>query len=218
MQSAQGLRSTIAALKEQAATALPSGVTAEATGYLPLYVRMTDLIVDAQLRSFGWALLVIPLTIAGFFGGLWAAGWSLVPNLLPVLFTLGAMGAVGVPLDIVTVTIAVIVFGLVVDDTVHLLHRYAHARASEPPERALATAARRVGRMIGITTAVLAGGFVVLGLAHNRSVVWFGTLIAGALCAALVVDLLLLPALLAAVQGDEEERGTAPGERDRAAR
>jgi len=197
IQSAQGLRATIDTVRAQADGVLPADVTVEATGYLPLYVRVTRLIVDAQLHSFGWALLVIPALIGLLFGGLWAVGWSLVPNLLPVGLTLGAMGALGIPLDIVTVTIAVIVFGLVVDDTVHLLHRYADARHTQAPEQALATAARRAGRMMAITTAVLAGGFLVLALAQNRSVVWFGTLIAGALGAALVVDLLLMPALLA---------------------
>lgn len=196
IQSARGVKEAIATLKKQAAV-LPEGVTVEATGYLPLYVRMTTLLVEAQLRSFGLALLVIPLGIALLFGGLWAAGWSLVPNLLPVLLTLGAMGWAGIPLDIVTVTIAVIVFGLVVDDTVHLLYRYLKARRTRARKRALRIGARRAGRMMTITTAVLAGGFLVLALAHNRSVVWFGLLVAGALAAALLVDLLVLPALLA---------------------
>jgi hypothetical protein len=203
IQSARAVRATIATVKE-AAAALPPDVTVEETGYLPLYVRMTRLIVDAQLRSFGWALLVIPATIALLFGGLWAAGWSLVPNLLPVLLTLGTMGTLGIPLDIVTVVIAVIVFGLVVDDTVHLLYRYANARTSRSRTEALREAARRAGRMMCITTAVLAGGFLVLALAHNRSVVWFGLLVSGALVAALVVDLLVLPALLARVENTED--------------
>lgn len=203
IQSARAVRATIATVKE-AAVALPPDVTVEETGYLPLYVRMTHLIVDAQLRSFGWALLVIPATIALLFGGLWAAGWSLVPNLLPVLLTLGTMGTLGIPLDIVTVVIAVIVFGLVVDDTVHLLYRYANARTSWSRTEALREAARRAGRMMCITTAVLAGGFLVLALAHNRSVVWFGLLVSGALVAALVVDLLVLPALLASVEKTED--------------
>jgi len=209
IQSAQGIRATIADVKETAA-ALPSDVTVEETGYLPLYVRMTRLIVDAQLRSFGWALLVIPATIALLFGGLWAAGWSLVPNLLPVLCTLGVMGALGIPLDIVTVTIAVIVFGLVVDDTVHLLHRYADVRRSQSRTDALRRAARQAGRMMVITTAVLAGGFFVLALAHNRSVVWFGLLVSGALVAALVVDLLVLPALFG--EGQKNYGGSGDGE------
>ena len=199
IQSAQGLRRTIATVKD-AAAALPSDVTVKETGYLPLYVRMTRLIVDAQLRSFGLALLIIPGIIALLFGGLWAAGWSLVPNLLPVLFTLGAMGVLGIPLDIVTVTIAVIVFGLVVDDTVHLLHRYAEVQSSRRASDALNVAARRTGRKMMSTTAVLAGGFLVLVLAHNRSVVWFGGLVSGALAAALVTDLLVFPAILAAIQ------------------
>jgi len=195
VQSARGVAATMDSVKA-AASVRPSDARVAATGYLPLYVRMTDLIVEAQLRSFGLALLVIPAVIAFLFGGLWAAGWSLGPNLLPVLITLGAMGWTGIPLDIVTVTIAVIIFGLVVDDTVHLLHRYAGARQTRSREAALEAGARRAGRMMAITTTVLAGGFLVLGLAHNRSVVWFGLLIAGALVAAFIVDLLVLPALL----------------------
>lgn len=209
IQSAQELRSTIAAVKG-AADGLPSTATVEETGYLPLYVRMTRLIVDAQVRSFGLALLVIPGMIALLFGGVWAAGWSLVPNLLPILLTLGAMGMLGIPMDIVTVTLAVIIFGLVVDDTVHLLHRYADARRSQGRGEALRIAARRAGRMMVVTTAVLAGGFLVLALAQNRSVVWFGTLVSGALVAALVTDLLIVPAILGALGQRQEGSGEEP--------
>jgi hypothetical protein len=61
-----------------------------------------------------------------------------------------------------------------------------------------------------VTLGVWAGG-LVLGLAHNRSVVWFGTLVAGVLTAALVVDLLVLPALLAAAQWARGREGTESG-------
>jgi predicted RND superfamily exporter protein len=122
---------------------------------------------------------------------------SLLPNGLPVLLTLGLMGALGIPLDAATMTVAAIVFGLVVDDTIHLLHRYGTARTDGSAVAALRTSARETGRRMAITTTVLAGGFLVLCFAQIKSIVWLGLLSAVGIGVALLADLLVLPAVLA---------------------
>jgi predicted RND superfamily exporter protein len=208
VQSAQGLRSAIDSVLH--AAAFPEGVRVEPGGYLPLYVRIMTLIVESQIWSFGLALVVILVMIGVLFRSWRVALVSLVPNGLPVLLTLGVMGWTGLPLDVATVTIAAVVFGLVVDDTVHLLHRYVSARRPDGPGTApqrsrldaLQTGARRGGRMMAMTTCVLALGFLVLCLAHVRSVVWFGLLASTAITFALLADLVLLPAAFAWM-GDE---------------
>jgi hypothetical protein len=196
MQSANGLRRAIRTVRD--AAALPDGVALEATGYLPLYVRIMTLVVQSQLWTFGLGLVVILGAIGLLFRAVRAALWALVPNVLPVVLTLGAMGWVGLPLDVATVTIAAVLFGLVVDDTVHLLHRYAAGREQgRTPTSAIRRAARTGGPMLVTTTGVIGGGVLVLTLAQVKSVVWFGGLIALGIGLALVVDLLVLPALIA---------------------
>lgn len=201
IQSADGIRRTIDTVR--AAAPLPEGARLQAAGYLPLYVRMMTLLSDSLVRSFGLALLVILGVIGLLFRSVRAAALSLLPNGLPVLGTLGLIGWVGLPLDVATMTIAAIVFGLVVDDTVHLLHRYASDASS--PVAALRTSARQAGRRMTVTTSVLAGGFLVLCLAQIKSIVWFGLLSTVAIGAALATDLLVLPAVVVGLYGSNDD-------------
>ena len=120
---------------------------------------------------------------------------------LPVLLALGLIGWTGIPLDVATMTIAAIVLGLVVDDTVHLLHRYVTAYGASSPVAAFRTSARQAGPRMAITTSVLAGGFLVLCLAQVKSIVWFGLLSSMAIAAAHAADLLALPAVVVGLHG-----------------
>ena len=202
MGSAQSFEATINELT--ALAELPPGMTLTASGYLPLYVRMMDYIVRSQLTSFGLAFLIIFSLVGLLFGSLRMAVLSIPANLLPVLMTLGLMGLLGIRLDVATVTIAAIVLGLVVDDTVQFLYRYQHERSRRATEiEAVSHAVRIVGRPMAITTVVLALGFCVLGLASVKSVAWFGLLLAFALVSALFSDLLVIPAFLVML-GEEE--------------
>jgi predicted RND superfamily exporter protein len=204
MGSAQGFQRTISELT--ALASLPDGVTLTASGYLPLYVRMMDYIVRSQLTSFGLAFLIIFALVGLLFGSLRMAVIAIPANLLPVLMTLGLMGLLGIRLDVATVTIAAIVLGLVVDDTVQFLYRYRHERARRSSEiEAVSQAVRIVGRPMAITTIVLGVGFCVLGLASVKSVAWFGLLLAFALLSALLCDLLVVPAFLVMLGEEDAE-------------
>jgi predicted RND superfamily exporter protein len=181
-----------------AAANLPPGVDATASGYLPLYVRMVDYLVSSQINSFAFALITIFVTLAIFFRSWRMALLSLPSNLLPILLTLGIMGWLGIRLDVATVTIAAIVLGIVVDDTVLFLYSLRHEqgqRASQ--EEAVQTAVEGSGQSILITSLVLGLGFLVYGLAEIKSVVWFGLLVSLAMGAAVIADLMVLPALIA---------------------
>ncbi len=196
MQSARGIASTIASLED--AARLPASVTLTPAGYLPLYVRMMDFIVRSQVTSFGLAFVVVFALIALLFRSVRLAALAIPANLLPVLVTLGAMGLLGVRLDVATVTIAAVVLGLVVDDTVQFLYRLRHELGvhGEDVDAGVRAAVGTVGRSLAITTVVLVLGFSVLGLAQIKSVIWFGLLIALAMGSALIADLLVLPALV----------------------
>ena len=195
MGSAQSFQQMITTLT--ALASMPPGVEVTASGYLPLYVRMMDYIVKSQLSSFGIAFLLIFTLVGLLFRSLRMAVLAIPANLLPVLMTLGLMGLLGIRLDIATVTIAAIVLGLVVDDTVQFLYRYRHERTQHTTEaEAVHSAVRIVGRPMAITTIVLGLGFCVLSLAGVKSVAYFGGLLAFALVTALLSDLLVVPALL----------------------
>jgi len=196
MQSADGIDRALQTVTD--AASLPPDVSVEASGYLPLYVRIMDLVVRSQLWSFGLALLVVLGAIGVLFRSARAALLAVVPSVLPVLLTLGVMGWIGIPLDVATTTIAALLLGLIVDDSVHLLHRYEAGRdRGRASTTAVARAAREGGPLLVTTTCVVALGVLVLTLAQVKSVVWFGGLTALGIGLALGVDLLVLPAMLA---------------------
>ena len=112
-------------------------------------------------------------------------------NIIPVVLTLGLMGLTGIPLDVATATIATVILGLVVDDTVHIL-RPANGRGLQA---SLMHAVDRSGGTLLLTSLILAAGFLVLWFAQIRSIAWFGALTSFAMLVAIATDLLLLPAL-----------------------
>ena len=167
------------------------------SGAVPLLVRTQALLVDTQLRSFGLALLVVTAVLLLAYRSLGLVLISLLPNVLPILITLGAMGWFGVPLNTATVTVAGIALGLVVDDTIHLLHHHHLARrGGAPPGPAVRDTLWLVGRPVTVTTAAVALGFGAFAVSDFAPTFYFGSLIALTCLSAWVCDLLALPALL----------------------
>lgn len=128
---------------------------------------------------------------------------SLVPNLLPAAIAFGLwsvfVGEVGLAASVITATS----LGLIVDATVHFLSKYQRARRANgatAPD-AVRYAFRTVGTALWVTSAILIAGFGVLALSGFRINEHLGLLTAVAIAAALVIDFLLLPALLLALDG-----------------
>jgi predicted RND superfamily exporter protein len=167
------------------------------TGPLVVVSRMIDEIRDTQLGSFGSALLLVGALAALCLRSVPLALLALVPTTLPVLLTLGAMGALGVPLDVGTAMVAAIVLGLGVDEALHLLTAYRRARTAglARPE-AVPAAVRDVGRPLLTSATALGMGFLVLVLVPWKSLASFGALSVVAIAASLLADLLVLPALM----------------------
>jgi predicted RND superfamily exporter protein len=195
IQSARGIAGIIDRIMAEAN--FPDSVTVTAAGYLPLYVRMIDYVVSSQVWSFALALVAIFAAIGILFRSAGLALLSLPGNLLPVFLTLGVMGLTGVRLDVATVTIAAVVLGIVVDDTVLFLHSLRHEQGRQlPTAEAVRAAVDGAGQSIVMTTVALTLGFLIYGLADIKSIVWFGLLVSFAMVTALLADLILLPALI----------------------
>jgi len=170
----------------------PPGLTVKPAGYAPLYTRIIDEIVNSQIRGFSAAIVMIVILL-----GIGMRSWrrvllALPANAIPVGLTMGLMGLTGIPLDVASATIASVILGLVVDDTVHMLRPTDGADFGE----SLKLAAGSAGGTLLMTTIILACGFLVLGLAEIRSIAWFGVLTSFAVVVAILTDLLLLPALV----------------------
>lgn len=174
----------------------PPGVAVRLTGVVPLLVRVQVLLVDTQVGSLRLSGLVVGLVVLLAFRSLSITLLAVVPNVIPVLLTLGAMGLAGVPLDTATVTVAAIALGLLVDDTIHVLHGL-HARPRGTPVAPhLARTLTVAGRPILGTTVTVAVGFGAFALSPFRPTHDFGVLMAFTAATALLCVLVLIPALV----------------------
>jgi predicted RND superfamily exporter protein len=191
------LRALVARVEDEVRRRLPAGYDATVTGPLAVVSRMIDEIRITQIGSFGVALLLVGVLSAFCLRSLPLAALAMVPTALPVLWTLGAMGALGVPLDVGTAMVAAVVLGLGVDEALHLLSAYRTRReAGAPRDAAIDSALRQVGRPVLTSAAALAIGFLVLALVPWKSLASFGFVSVVAISASLLADLLVLPALL----------------------
>jgi predicted RND superfamily exporter protein len=169
----------------------------EASGYLPLYTKIIDYVMTSQIRSFVLALGIIFLVLLLGLRSLRLALISLPANLFPVLVMFAVMGYADIDLDIATASIAAIVIGVSVDDTVHFLWAWREAeRRGMGWQEALDYSYDHAGRAAVITSILLVSGYAVLMAGSGTTVFYFGLLTTIAAAAALVGDLLLLPLLL----------------------
>ncbi len=196
MTSAEGIRNITQDLLAQSQGLFSSNIEVKASGYLPLYVNLIDYLTRGQISSFALAFPLIFIFIGVFLRSAKLALLAIVPNLFPILLTLGVMGWLKIPLDIATVTIASIILGIVVDDTVHFLYGYKKAQSAYSPDEALSIVMQSTGRAMISTALILSSGFLVLALSSVKSIVYFGLLSSIALIAAVLGDLLIMAALL----------------------
>lgn len=133
---------------------------------------------------------------------------SLVPNLLPIALGFGLWGLIDGEIGLSLSVVASMTLGIVVDDTVHFLVKYRHARRAlaATPADALRHAYAKSGRAMLVTSAVLIAGFLVLATSHFELNAGMGLLTAIVIAFAAIADLLLLGPLLLML----EEKTDAP--------
>jgi predicted RND superfamily exporter protein len=152
-----------------------------------------------QLSSFASSLAAVWILMALQLRSLRLATLALVPTVLPAVAVVGAMGLLGLSLDVGRAMIGAIVLGIGVDDTVHLLDRWRHeSRLGRPSGEAMRRAVRFSGRGVVTSSLALALGFLSLMVSSWQSVSSFGFFAATGIVFALAADLLVLPALVGA--------------------
>ncbi len=169
------------------------------TGLMVLYNNLLQSLFRSQAQTLGFVFVAIMLMFWVLFRSLRVAALAIVPNLLVAALVLGLMGWLGISLDIMTITIAAIVMGIAVDDTIHYTHRWlAERRGGAAPWEAMRRTHASVGRAMLYTSITIALGFSLFALSAFEPIVYFGLLTGFAMLAALAADLTLLPVLLAA--------------------
>ena len=167
------------------------------TSLLVLYNNVLQSLFQSQIMTLGAVFLTIGLMFWALFRSLSVALLALAPNVLAAGLVLGIMGLAGIPLDIMTITIAAIVVGIGVDDCIHYLHRFRDEVAVDGDYRAAMYRSHgSIGRAMYYTTLTVVVGFAMLTLSNFTPSLYFGVLTVVAMIAAVAGALLLLPKLI----------------------
>ena len=195
--SSSAVHALVKRLRERIAQDVPSGVTARVTGSTTLLIEGQVLLLETQIWSFAAAFGAIALVILIAFRSLPFALLALPPNLVPIGVTLGFMGFANIPLNTATVTVAGIALGLVVDDTIHIMHNWIQQqRSGASSKRAVTLALFEIGSPAVMTSMAFGAGFGVFAFAPFRPTMYFGLLIAMTAITGLLCDVVLFPAML----------------------
>jgi predicted RND superfamily exporter protein len=167
------------------------------TGMLVLYNNVLQSLFRSQILTLGAVFAAILVMFLLLFHSLSLALITLAPNMLAAGLVLGTMGLVGIPLDIMTITIAAIVVGIGVDDCIHYVHRFMKEFPVDRDYRAtMYRCHNSIGRAMYYTTLTVVVGFSTLTLSNFNPSIYFGLLTVLAMVAAVLGALLLLPRLI----------------------
>ena len=183
------------------------------TGMLVLYNNVLQSLFRSQILTLGAVFLAILVMFLLLFRSLSLSLVALAPNMLAAGLVLGIMGVLGIPLDIMTITIAAIVVGIGVDDCIHYVHRYLREFSVDRDYRAaMHRCHNSIGRAMYYTSLTVVIGFSTLTLSNFNPSLYFGLLTVLAMIAAVLGALLLLPRLIILFKPLGPEGGMSGGE------
>lgn len=182
------------------------GLDVEVTGRSYLFYELDPYAVSTLLRSLGGALILVTILLMVFFRSFKLGLLALVPNLLPLTLGAGFLYIIGLPMDFANAVVFSVALGIAVDDTVHFMAAYyVRNKQGLSVAQSLTEALADAGKPMVITTMILMATFSLLSFASFTPLRSFGLLISVVLLAALITDLILLPALLRVMSRDDNK-------------
>ena len=167
------------------------------TGISVIYNNLLQSLFSSLIGSVGIVFIAIFVMFLFLFRSVSLALIGMVPNFLAAGFVMGSIGFSGVPLDIMTVTVAAISIGIGVDNTIHYLHRFKREfDISKDYEECLKNSHTTIGRAMFYTSSTIVIGFLILLSSNFNPSVFFGIFTSLAMIMAILGSLLLLPTLL----------------------
>ena len=167
------------------------------SGLLVLYDNMLRSLFASQISTLGAVLAGVGVMLLLLFRSPALAVLGIVPNLLAAGAVLGMMGLAGIPLDLMTITVAAVTIGIAVDNAIHYIYRFREEFAQSGDYAAtLRTCHANVGKAVFYTSATIVFGFSILVLSNFLPTIYFGLLTGLAMSIALLAALTLLPRLI----------------------
>jgi len=167
------------------------------SGLLVLYNNMLQSLFKSQILTLGIVVLALMLMFLVLFKSFYVALIAITPNLLSTGLVLGVMGWLGIPLDMMTITIAAISVGIAVDDTIHYIHRFRKEfRVNRNYLESMHRSHGSIGHAMYYTSLTIIVGFSILALSNFIPSIIFGIMTGLAMLVALISSLTLLPQLI----------------------
>ena len=177
-------------------------VTAQISGIMVLYNNMLQSLMSSQIDTLGITVLVLFVLFVIIFRSFSYALIAIVVNLIPLCACFGIMGVAGIPLDIMSITIAAISIGIGVDDVIHYIYRYKREFARSGDEAAAIRASHAsIGYAMYYTSFAIILGFSVMMMSNFWPTIYFGLLICLVMSLLLLGALIILPSLIMSRKG-----------------
>lgn len=190
----------------------PGEVDASVSGSTYQVAMMNQYITRGLVRSIGTALIIISLIMILVFRSLRWGLVAMIPNIFPVLVAGAVLGFAGIPLEFVTMTVAPIILGLAVDDTIHFMSALrVGLKQSRNFHAVLEDALLSVGTAISQTTFILCAAFLIFSSSRVNSIRYMGIIAATGMFAAYLADLLLVPVLTRILSASSQKKKSSQG-------
>ena len=175
-------------------------------GVLILFNNLLQSLFKSQILTLGIVMLGIFIMFFILFRNIALSFIGVAPNFIAAFFILGAIGLLGIPLDMMTITIAAITIGIAVDNSIHYIYRFREEfKKIKNYNDTLDRCHNTVGVAILNTSITIVFGFSILVLSNFIPTIYFGVFTGIAMLLAMISVLTLLPKLILTVKpfGDE---------------
>ncbi|SFP74096.1 efflux RND transporter permease subunit [Hydrogenimonas thermophila] len=171
--------------------------SANVQGQTAIFAYMQSNITQTLILSITSTLIIVVIAMLLIFKRLKMVLLFIIPNVAPIVLVAGVMGYLGINIDIGVAISASVILGIAVDDTIHFFSKYFTAIKSKSFEQSIDYVINHSGSAMILTTLILSVTFLVFTLSDFVPNVNFAIVTVIALNIALLLDLVLLPALLA---------------------
>ena len=166
-------------------------------GILILFNNLLQSLFKSQILTLGFVMAGIFLMFLILFRNLTLSFIGVVPNFIAAFFILGIIGLLGIPLDMMTITIAAITIGIAVDNSIHYIYRFKEEFSlNKNYEKTVKLCHSTVGVAILNTSITIVFGFSILVFSNFIPTIYFGVFTGIAMLLAMISVLTLLPKLL----------------------
>ncbi|MDC2996221.1 MMPL family transporter [Candidatus Pelagibacter sp.] len=166
-------------------------------GVLILFNNLLQSLFKSQILTLGFVMIGIFVMFLILFRNLKISILGVIPNFIAAFFILGIIGIMGIPLDMMTITIAAITIGIAVDNSIHYIYRFKEEYAElKDYKKTIKLCHSTVGVAILNTSITIVFGFSILVFSNFIPTIYFGVFTGIAMLLAMISVLTLLPSLI----------------------